>query len=251
MSLFVPPRKFDTKNPEWMDRHDQDPALMADAFKQLEKFNRKFGGYKAVLDDIMKIPREKPKDLELEVFDFCTGAGDVMCELVLRVRRKGQRIHVIAMDNHEAAVAYARANNSAPGVLDIEQVDVVGQSFPYLPMSCDICVCTLALHHFDRPQALFLLRRMWKICRTGMVISDLRRNRLPILFAKLFAPMFTRNPICCHDADASVRAAFSIKELAEMAEEARIGWFKIERRWPFRMTMLALKPNAAKKYLQK
>jgi hypothetical protein len=50
--------------------------------------------------------------------------------------------------------------------------------------------------------------------------------------------------VYARDAIASVRAAFSARELEEMAKEARLEWFVIKRRWPFRMTLVALKPGA-------
>jgi ubiquinone/menaquinone biosynthesis C-methylase UbiE len=243
MSLLIPKRQFSATAPVWAEHSMADRKAMEGTLARREKANRHLGSYRAALRAISQVPREKPPDLEVEVLDFCTGSGDVMRELIKLMRTKGEKVRVVGIDSSQAAVERARTLSEEVREFKVEQADVLGAEFPYPPMSFDLCTCTHALHRFTRADAVKLLRRMWRTCRTGMVVSDLRRNRLAVLSAQLFSPL-GGNMVYARDAIASVRAAFSPRELEEMAKEARIDWFVIKRRWPFRMTLVALKPTA-------
>lgn len=243
MSLLIPKRDFHAAAAEWAERSAADKKAMAGTYERREKANRHLGSYRAALGAILQVPRVKPRDLELEVLDFCTGSGDVMRELIKLMREKGEKVRVVGIDASPDAVERARTRAEQLREYTVELADVLGADFPYPPMSFDICTCTHALHRFDRADAVKLLRRMWRTCRTGMVLSDLRRNRLAVMFAQIFSPL-SGSRVYARDAVASVRASYSVKELAEMAKEARIDWFEIKPRWPFRLTLVALKPEA-------
>ncbi len=243
MSLLIPKRVSAAATPEWAEHSAADREAMVGTLERREKANRHLGSYRAALGAIMQIPRVKQRDLELEALDFCTGSGDVMRELIKLMREKGEKIRVTGIDTSPAAVERARARAEEMRDYKVELADVLGGDFPYAPMSFDLCTCTHALHRFDRADAVKLMRRMWRTCRTGMVLSDLRRNRLAVLSAQIFSPM-GGSMVYARDAVASVRASYSVRELGEMAKEARIDWFEIKRRWPFRLTLVALKPEA-------
>jgi ubiquinone/menaquinone biosynthesis C-methylase UbiE len=228
--------------PEWAEHSAADREAMVGTLKRREKANRHLGSYRAALSAIMQVPRVRSRDLELEVLDFCTGSGDVMRELIKLMRQKGEKIRVTGIDSSPAAVERARARAEEMREYKVELADVLGADFPYPPLSFDICTCTHALHRFDRADAVKLMRRMWRTCRTGMVLSDLRRHRVAVLAAQIFSPL-GGNMVYARDAVASVRTSYSARELAEMAGEAKIDWFVIKRRWPFRMTLVALKPE--------
>jgi ubiquinone/menaquinone biosynthesis C-methylase UbiE len=103
-----------------------------------------------------------------------------------------------------------------------------------LALSCaadsfDAAICSLALHHFDRADAVGILRRAQEIARVAYIINDLRRNWFSILATPVLAGAVMRHDIVRRDALASCRAAFSLPELRSMAEEAGLANYALRR----------------------
>jgi hypothetical protein len=69
------------------------------------------------------------------------------------------------------------------------------------------------------------------------VISDLRRCSAGLIAAWIGSRVLSRSPIVHFDAPASVRAAWTLAELAEFASRARMRNVKVQRSWPWRMLL--------------
>lgn len=118
----------------------------------------------------------------------------------------------------------------------LEQHDL--RALPYAADSCDLVLCSLALHHFTSADAVTILRRMQKIARVSYIVNDLRRNWPAIGMTNLLARTVMRSRIFRHDAPQSCRAAFTIRELRTMARQAGLRNFRIKRHQAgFRMVL--------------
>ncbi len=106
-----------------------------------------------------------------------------------------------------------------------------------LPTGYDIITSSLFLHHLETPQAIDLLQRMGQAAGTMVLINDLIRSRLGYVLALIGTRVFSRSPIVHVDGPLSVRAAFTVCEARQLAEQAGLQGASIGWRWPFRFLL--------------
>jgi hypothetical protein len=108
---------------------------------------------------------------------------------------------------------------------------------PLREESVDVAVTVLTLHHLEPDDAVTALREMRAAARGAIVVNDLLRTRASWLLVWLATRFFARHPISRHDGPLSVRRAYSVEELAVLAEKAGLG--RVEtRRYPARARVL-------------
>jgi len=76
----------------------------------------------------------------------------------------------------------------------------------------DVVTCTLALHHFEPPAALELLREMRRVARLTPIVGDLARSHVAFAATWLYTRVTSRNRLTRHDAPLSVRRAYEPEE---------------------------------------
>jgi ubiquinone/menaquinone biosynthesis C-methylase UbiE len=163
----------------------------------------------------------------LRVLDLATGAADVPRAIVAWARKSGTRIQVTAVDGNEEVLRSAREWCRDWPEIHLERCDLL--EIPYERESFDIVLCSLALHHFTDENAVRILRKMNEIARIGFALNDLQRNWLTIWTSELLARTVMRSPIVRNDGPQSFRAAFTVRELRGMAEEAGMKNFRVKR----------------------
>ena len=158
------------------------------------------------------------------------------CELVTWARQNNLPITVTAVDGNPKILDLARDACRDWAEIHLEQHDL--RKLPYEPDSFDLVLCSLALHHFSAADTVNILRRMRELARHGYIASDLRRNWLAIAATQLAALLPLNSREFRQDAVQSCRAAFTVRELQAIAQQAELGNFKITRNhWFFRMTL--------------
>ncbi len=112
--------------------------------------------------------------------------------------------------------------------------------------SADVVTNSLFLHHIREPeQVVALLRRMAEIAGRMVVISDLVRSRIGLFGAWAGCRLLSRSKIVHHDGPASVRAAWTLQEIADFAAQAGMTGARIHRAKPWRMLLVWEKPEAS------
>jgi 2-polyprenyl-3-methyl-5-hydroxy-6-metoxy-1,4-benzoquinol methylase len=213
-----PARDYDPALSEMMDRPQPVTPLLEQDLRNLEMMNRLFGGH-AILKKIVE-PWMR-SDSRIEILDLATGAGDNPRFLASLAATRGCEARITAVDANPSTIAIAKkfAAENAPGAIEF----VVDDIFKYEPgRQFDIVLCTLALHHFTRDQAVLLLARMRELSRGHVVVTDLCRSRLGTFGVWLLTHLWMRNPMTRHDGMLSMRRAWNLDEMRELADEA--GW---------------------------
>ena len=105
------------------------------------------------------------------------------------------------------------------------------------PTDYDVVISSLFLHHLTAEQAVQLLSGMKRTARHLVMVNDLVRCSRGLLLAHLAARLFTTSSVVHTDASLSVRAAFTVAEVRQMASAAGLTDVTIRRCWPFRMLM--------------
>ncbi len=213
-------RKFDPSVKELMDLPQPlSPELEID-LQNLETLNRLFGGHEIVRKIVA--PHLRP-GAHMKILDLATGAGDIPRLLAAIAERCGCSVHITAVDANASTLAVARSR-VPPAIADrISFVQADALSFEPAPaQQFDIVLCTLALHHFSRADAIRLLVRIKSLARRLAVVTDLRRTFLGWIGIYFLTAIWLRNAMTRHDARLSIQRAWSFEEMAALLREA--GW---------------------------
>lgn len=229
MSLLSPaPRQLE---PELMDDPQIDPKAHAIALRALRRINL-VSHTSGTLWRTMKplIDPGRP----LRILDIACGGGDVAGDLLRLARADGLDVEVVGCDISPTAVAHATARQGNVSGLKFITFDALNDP---MPDGFDIMTCTTFLHHLTEPQVASLLSRMAGAAKRGIAISDLLRSRPGIALTWLGTRLLTRSPIVHVDGMLSVRAAFTIAQITDLAHRAGLTGVQVRRRWPERFLL--------------
>jgi ubiquinone/menaquinone biosynthesis C-methylase UbiE len=176
-----------------------------------------------------------PPTAEATLLDVATGSADVPRTLAGWAAARGLRLRPIGSDISAAVLAEARRFGD-----DVALVRHDATALPFADASIDIVTLCLAAHHLDPAPLTRALAEMWRVARRGIVISDLERSPAAYIAARLMA-VILRNPLTSHDGPVSVLRAYTAGELQRIARGAGLTRFRIHRRFPFRLTLVAKK----------
>lgn len=223
-----------------MDRPDADPLLLKQDLKNIQKINRWLGAYR-LIDSESKIffsswlKNKKPSN-PCHILDLCTGTADIPRFIVDWCRQRKIAVHITATDVNPQILAQAKHESRSYPEIAWDQVDAL--HLTYADQSFDWVICNLALHHFSTEQAIMILKQMWRMARTAIMINDLHRNYFLSVAAKLIP---SSNPMTRFDAYISTRRAFTWDELFRLAFHAQISQPKIRHYFLGRQVLSAWK----------
>ena len=218
--------------PEVMDQPDIDPALHRTALQALARINVLSGTARVLWRSVREAARHGP----CRVLDMASGGGDVACDLARRAERAGLPVEVRGCDISPRAVETATERARRMGLRSVQFFahDLLRDG---VPEDFDVITCTLFLHHLTRDDAVALLRGSARAARQLVLIDDLRRTRFGYFLAVMASRVLTLSPVVRVDGPLSVRAAFTVGELREMADAAGMPAVSIQRHWPQRMLL--------------
>jgi ubiquinone/menaquinone biosynthesis C-methylase UbiE len=230
--------------PELMDDPSLDPAEHQRALAGLRRINRicRTGHY--VAQEIGAIAKSRRFDA-ISVLDIGCGSGDVAISVAKSLskniccRTEGWDVSQTACD---AATANASSqswlfenlnkpsSNSRKSSIAFSQVNV----FEPPEVQFDFVYCCLFLHHFSESQAVEVLQNMKRIAKVAVIVDDLLRTHVGLFLAKLGCYGLSRSPVVHFDGPQSVRAAFSEKEIVQLAIQAQLHDAVVKQHWPQR-----------------
>jgi 2-polyprenyl-3-methyl-5-hydroxy-6-metoxy-1,4-benzoquinol methylase len=217
--------------PEVMDDPALDSRRHDHALRGLSRINRLSASSRIVYGPLAKLARSLGVR-RLRVLDIATGSGDIPLALWRRGRRRGLKLEILGLDISPRAAAFGTRRAEAAGAnVRFEMLDVFQSP---LPGGYDVVMCSLFLHHQDRERAIELLRKMAHAAGTMVLVNDLERRPIGLMAAETVCRLATTSSVVRVDGPRSVRAAFTLEEAAELAEEAGLFGARLVRRWPFR-----------------
>ncbi len=222
------------RRPELMDQPGLDAREHARALAGLRRINRVSRSALIYWPEIRRLANDKPSS-SLRVLDLACGGGDVPIALALRARRSHLDLHIEGCDKSFEATQIARkqaAQHGAP--VRFFTLDALVDE---IPSGYDVVMSSLFLHHLDEHDAARLLERMARAAHKGILINDLVRGPLEYVLAWLGCRVLTRSPIVRHDGPVSVRAAFTVPEVGELARQAGLDNIELTRHWPGRFLL--------------
>ncbi len=229
-----------TTSQELLDDDLGSAAEIERSLDDLWRINRYLGGVETnlhLLERFFKRAGAHP----VRVLDVGSGDARLAAHLQAELLRRNIQAQFFVLDRRMTHLGNGRP--AAAGLLPVT-ADVF--ALPFAKASFDIVMCNLFLHHFSGERAQELLRSMAAVAREAVMINDLERHVLPYLFIRLALP-FARSRLTRHDGPASVRQAYTRRELEKMAVDAGFAEFECERLPFFRLGLILWKkPTSAR-----
>jgi 2-polyprenyl-3-methyl-5-hydroxy-6-metoxy-1,4-benzoquinol methylase len=222
-----------SREPEVMDQPGLDAHQHRRALRGLQRINAFSDSAGILWPALSGLARQTAEPLR--VLDIATGAGDVPLRLCKRARQAELEIQFAGCDQSPTALEYARSQ------AEHRQADITFFAWDALvgplPDGYDVLTCSLFLHHLEEMQAVDLLRRMRQATRLLVLVNDLRRGTDGLLLAYLGTRILSGSPVVHTDGPLSVRAAFTLPEVRDLARRAGLDGATVARRWPCRFLL--------------
>jgi len=235
MNLLIPTRRFDPDKLEMIDSPVDDESLLEDDLRNLRTINRCFGGIAIVLDHLRPW-MNRADNGEIRILDLATGSADVPTAISDFAAKQEKKVSITAIDKSPQILRIAQQQVGDRENIQLLQGDILNLDFP--AKSFDIALCSLAIHHFSRENAVALLSFMNCVSRIGFVVNDLHRNWFAAWAVRAFVSLSTKNEMSRNDSYVSIMRAFTPGELREMAAEAGIQKFFIKSKPFFRLVLV-------------
>jgi SAM-dependent methyltransferase len=171
----------------------------------------------------------------VRVLDLACGGGDVAIALARRAARWGLDVEIAGCDVSPVAVRIARAA-AAEGRVPVRFFERDALADP-IPEGYDVVMCSLFLHHLGDDEAVRLLSKMAGAAHRLILVNDLVRSRLGYGLAWAGCRLLSRSPIVHHDGPVSVRSAFTLAEVRDLARRADLDRVCLTRHWPRRFLL--------------
>lgn len=221
---------------ELMDEPAADRAELLRALRDLRVVNRWLGGTRVMLRHLRGMISRLPQE-SYRILDVATGSADIPLALAGWTRQRGLDVQILATDAHPQTVAMARELTSIEPSVAVEEADAL--ALPYMDNEFDFALCSMALHHFDGEDAVQVLRELDRVAAHGVVVSDLLRSRFGLWGARLLAAtLWRRSEFTRHDGPLSVRRAFTVAELRELAGAAGLRGARVRSHHLFRVSLV-------------
>jgi ubiquinone/menaquinone biosynthesis C-methylase UbiE len=217
---------------ELLDTDAGTPQEVNSSLQDLRMFNRWFGGIHTMSSLLRRVAKQAQLK-ELSWLDVAGSEGYVATQAQRVLARSAISLRTVILDRVPSHLSTAH-----PGVCG----DAL--ALPFCDNSFDAVGCSLFLHHLEPEQIAPFTREALRVARYAVLIHDLQRHPLHLALSYLGFPLY-RSRITRHDAPASVRRAYTVKEIGNMLERATAaGNIEIRTFYLFRIGVIIWKrPN--------
>lgn len=214
---------------EYLDDAEQmDARVVRRSLGDVARANALFGGTRAVIAELRRALRRAPAGRPLTALDVGTGRGDIPAAATAWWHRRGVHLETIGIEQSEMLARIASEQTIA--------VSADALQLPLADRSVDIAMCSQVLHHFERADAMAVLREMHRVARLRVIVSDLHRSWFAAAGIWLASFPLVFHPVSRHDGVLSVLRGFTRRELGELVERAVGQQADVRYRLGFRVT---------------
>lgn len=218
--------------PELMDCPDLNWNEHREALEGLERIN----SFSLAVEPIWRALTENSLgSSRLKILDIATGAGDLPLVLAKKAKQNGFDFKINACDKSPQAVKYAQQKADQDGVdIHFFSLDIKKEK---IPTGYDILINALFLHHLSADETVSFIQNLKSASPKMIILNDLSRTHFGFFLAYAGTRFLSRSKVVHYDGPQSVKAAYTIPEISELAEEAGLRHFKIQPFWPARFLL--------------
>lgn len=214
---------------ELLDDDLGNAAEIAQSFRDLQRINDWFGGTRTTTRLLQRIAQTH-QVRSLSLLEVGAGNGYVPIAARERLARRGIELRVTLLDR---VSAHLPQNG-------VTAVAAEATKLPFRDGAFDVVACNLVAHHLDPETLERFASEGLRVARVAVLINDLVRSRLHLALCYAGLPLF-RSRITWHDAPASVRQAYTLKEMRSIVSRTAARWVEISTHYLFRMGVLLWK----------
>jgi ubiquinone/menaquinone biosynthesis C-methylase UbiE len=213
---------------ELLDSDNGTPAEIAASIGDLRMINRWFGGISTAVAMVERVAWTA-KQSSFSLLEVAAGSGYVPETAGYRLQRHGLQLQITLLDR---AASHLRNGDQA----------VAGDALalPFEDGSFDLVSCNLFAHHLSPQDLVQFVSEALKVCRIAVLINDLVRHPLHMALVYAGMPLY-RSRLTRHDAPASVRQAYTPKEMQALLAQTSAAKVDIHRSYLYRMGVIAWK----------
>jgi ubiquinone/menaquinone biosynthesis C-methylase UbiE len=200
------------------------------SLRDLQSFNQRLGGVSTTRDLIYEVARRTGK-MHFSLLEIAAGTGFVPLRASCDLSADGINLDITLLD---------RAPTHLPRNGNAHKVAADALSIPFPDSAFDLVSCTLFLHHLAPDEARKFARESLRVSRVAVLVNDLVRHPLHLALAYAGVPIY-RSRITRNDAPASVKQAYTIKEMNGFFRSAGATKVETQRHFLFRMGVIAWK----------
>lgn len=224
-----------TNTSELLDEPHHDRAELEHSLDQVAEVNRLLGGHRAVLNALRPFLRRTRRT---RILDVGTGSADIPIAITEWAGGLGRGVYIAATDVHPQMREIAAKRTRPFPPIRVETADAL--DLPYDDDSFDVVLLSLTLHHFEHDDQIRALREAGRVAARVVIVNELERCRPNYIGSRILAATRWRgNRITRHDGPLSVLRAFKPDELVEIATSAGLRVERIDRRFFFRLVLIA------------
>jgi ubiquinone/menaquinone biosynthesis C-methylase UbiE len=225
--------------PELLDTDAGTPREIRDSLADLRTINRYFGGLRTMTELAREVAERKHLK-KLSWLDVGGGNGELIGLTTHSLAASGVELQPVLLDR----VAEHIANSSATkdGSMNGSFGAVAGDALalPFKDNSFDVVGCCLFLHHLEPQQVIQFVNEALRVARHAVVINDLVRHPVHLGLGYAGYAIY-RSRLTRHDAVASIRRAYTVKEIESMMQQTSAATTEVRRFFLFRMGVIAWK----------
>lgn len=211
-----------SSEPELLDEGVPASEVRA-SLRDLRRVNRWLGGRRGILPAAR--PHLRPGG---RLLDVGCGSADIPAFVMSRVPGP---VLAVGVD-----LKLLHVREAAP---EVRVVVADARLLPFAEYSFDVVTASHFLHHFDGEDLLAVVRGLLRLARGVLVVSDLHRETVPLLFGHAFFPLLFRSRVSVADGLVSIRRGFRPAELRAVLEEAGARSVTLRRVFPYRLLAVA------------
>jgi SAM-dependent methyltransferase len=206
----------------------------SETYRLIRRVNRYLGGSSVILAHLERFARGWNRAKTLRILDAAAGIADIPQAIVRWARKKGQSIHVTALDINPHALAFGRAELAGYPEISFLRGSIFDP--PFLEGSFDYVISSMFFHHLTEEEAARVLKISSELARRGVIVNDLLRKRGAYL-GILFLSRFSRNAMFRNDAPLSVLRGFRRPEVESLIESSGLGYLRFHRHCFYRFAI--------------
>jgi 2-polyprenyl-3-methyl-5-hydroxy-6-metoxy-1,4-benzoquinol methylase len=216
---------------ELIDSDTESPEAVLESLEDLRRVNRWFGGVKTTAFLLRRAMRTSGLR-SASVLEVAAGDGYTIAQAAEHLKRKENLdVNPVCLDRREL---HRQAHCCERAVVG----DALKLAFP--PDSFDFVSCGLFVHHLAPAEVIAFVNGALEVARCAVLINDLRRSPLHLALVYAGKPIF-RSAISRYDSVASVKQAYTPKELRDLMQQTNAAGSEICMRYLFRMGAIVWK----------
>ena len=217
--------------PELLDEDLGSPKEVRESLLDLRGFNQRLGGFRSVVEMLETVAKQR-NSTGLSFLDVAGGAGDVAENAVRDLSQDGISLQATVLDR---AVSHMNGHGGR-----LSRVAGDALSLPFSTQSFDVVGSNLFCHHLESEEMISFFNEALRVARMAVIVSDLRRTRFHWIAAQAGRVIY-RSRITRHDAAVSVRRAYTLDEIGDIARRTNAARFDLRPYYFQRLGMILWK----------